>query len=215
MRSRVAHVMGTAVMMLFLAGAATPAAADWLFTPYLGVAFGANADFGDVGDLEDNLERRVTFGGSASWMGAGIVGFEVDFGTSPNFFTFTSGDGDFEFGEGHLTTLMANVIVGAPIGGQSGVGVRPYGTAGIGLLRSSIDSIGGFDFFDDLSTNDLGFNAGAGAHVFFNDNIGLRGDVRYFRAIGGTGDDDDLVDLQFEDFDFWRATAGVTFRFGQ
>jgi opacity protein-like surface antigen len=211
MRSRMAHVIGTAAMMLFLAGAATPASADWLLTPYLGVTFGGAADFGDVGDFEDNLEKKMTFGGSATWMGAGIIGFEVDFGSTPNFFQVTTGDGDFEFGDTNVTTLMGNIVVGAPIGGQSGIGVRPYGSAGIGLLRSNV-SLGGI--VDDLSTNELGFNIGGGAHVFFNDNIGIRGDLRYFRGLQSSGDDDDLIELDLEDFDFWRGTVGVTFRFG-
>jgi opacity protein-like surface antigen len=195
--------------MLFL-GVATPASADWMFTPYLGVTFGGAANFGDVGDLEDNFEKKMTYGGSLTWMGAGIVGFEVDFGTTPNFFENTTGEGDFEFGDSNVTTLMGNLIVGAPIGGQSGVGVRPYGSAGIGLLRSNV-SLGGL--VDDLSTNELGLNLGAGAHVFFNDNVGLRGDIRYFRGL--QSGDDDGVDFDLEDFDFWRGTIGVTFRFGQ
>jgi hypothetical protein len=56
-------------------------------------------------------------------------------------------------------------------------------------------------------------NIGGGAHVFFTDNVGIRGDLRYFRGLQG-GDDDGL-DLDLEDFDFWRGTVGVTFRFGQ
>jgi opacity protein-like surface antigen len=201
-------MVGTAVVTLFL-GAATPAAADWLFTPYLGVTFGGAANFGDVGDLEDNFEKKMTYGGSLTWMGAGIIGFEVDFGSTPNFFEQTSGEGDFGFGDSNVTSLMGNLIIGAPIGGQTGVGVRPYGSAGIGLLRSHV----GFDdLVDDLSRNELGLNLGAGAHVFFNDNVGLRGDIRYFRGLQG-GDDD--LDLDLEDFDFWRGTIGVTFRFGQ
>jgi opacity protein-like surface antigen len=195
--------------MLFLAGVATPASADWLFTPYLGVTFGGAANFGDVGDFDDNFEKKVTYGGSLTWMGAGIIGFEVDFGSTPNFFETTTGAGDFDWGDSNVTTLMGNLIIGAPIGGQSGVGVRPYGTAGIGLLRSNV-SLGGV--FDDLSSNELGLNLGGGAHVFFNDNVGVRGDLRYFR---GLQNDDDDVGFDLEDFDFWRGTVGVTFRFGQ
>jgi hypothetical protein len=204
------HTIGAAVMMLFLAGAATPASADWLFTPYLGLTFGGDADFGDVGDLEDNLEKKVTFGGTATWMGAGIIGFEVDFGSTPNFFENTSGDGDFEFFDGNATTLMGNLIIGAPFGGQAGVGVRPYGSVGLGLLRTNV-SLGGL--IDDLDSNELGFNVGGGAHVFFNDNVGIRGDLRYFRGL--QGDDENDLDLDLGDFDFWRGTVGVTFRFGQ
>jgi opacity protein-like surface antigen len=196
--------------MVVLAGVAAPASADWLFTPYLGVTFGGAADFGDVGDFDDNFEKKVTYGGSLTWMGAGVIGFEVDFGATPNFFETTTGVGNFDWGDSNVTTLMGNLVLGAPIGGQTGVGVRPYATAGIGLLRSNI-SLG--DVFDDLSTNELGMNIGGGAHVFFTDNVGIRGDLRYFRGLQG-GDDDGL-DLDLEDFDFWRGTVGVTFRFGQ
>jgi opacity protein-like surface antigen len=142
-------------------------------------------------------------------MGAGIIGFEVDFGSTPNFFENTTGEGNFGFGDSNVTSLMGNLVIGAPIGGQTGVGIRPYGSAGIGLLRSNV----GFeDFVDDVNRNELGLNLGAGAHVFFNDNVGLRGDIRYFRGLQG-GDEE--LDLDLEDFNFWRGTIGVTFRFGQ
>jgi opacity protein-like surface antigen len=198
-----------AALVLALLGAATPAHADWLFTPYIGVTFGGNADFGDVGDFEDNFEKKVTFGGTATWMGAGIIGLEVDLGTTPNFFERTSGDFDFDFGDSNVATLMGNVVLGAPIGGTTGPGVRPYASGGIGLLRSSISA---GDLFDDLSKNDLGLNVGAGAHIFFGDNVGIRGDIRYFRSL--QDDEDDILDLGVADFDFWRGTVGVTFRFG-
>jgi opacity protein-like surface antigen len=211
MTSLVAGGVRTMLVAAMLAGAATPASADWLLTPYLGITFGGAADFGDVGDFDDNFEKKVTFGGNVAWMGAGIIGFEVDLGVTPNFFALTSGDDDFDFGDSNVTTLMANLLVGAPIGGSSGSGFRPYASGGIGLLRSSV-SAGGL--FDDLSTNELGANVGAGAHVFFNDNVGIRGDIRYFRSLQSSDDDDDLIELDFEDFDFWRGTIGVTFRFG-
>jgi opacity protein-like surface antigen len=213
MDQRLKHVARATVLLAFLSGAASPAAADWLLTPYLGVTFGGGANFGDVGNFDDNLERKVTYGVNATWMGAGIFGFEVDFGTTPNFFENTTGPGDFDWGDSNVTTLMGNLILGVPIGGTSGVGVRPYGSVGIGLLRSRVSSTG---LFDDLSTNELGFNAGAGTHIFFNDNVGLRGDIRYFRGLQNDDSNDTLLgDLGFEDFDFWRGTIGVTFRFGQ
>ena len=65
------------------------------------------------------------FGASLAWMGAGVFGFEVDFGFSPNFFENTSGSGDFEFADSNLTTVMGNLIIGVPIGGQHGVGSVP------------------------------------------------------------------------------------------
>jgi opacity protein-like surface antigen len=186
------------------------ASADWLFTPFIGANFGGNADFGDFDDFDDEFEKRVDFGASLGWMGAGILGFEADFGWSPNFFEETRGEGNFEFGDNNVTTLMANLLVGAPVGGQSGPGIRPYGTAGLGLIRSRIDGGG---LFNDLSSNDFGFNVGAGVHGFFNDNLGVRGDVRYFRSLADNEPDDEF-DIALSDFDFWRATVGLTIRFG-
>lgn len=211
MNARVKHVGRTALLLVFLGAAATPASADWLLTPYVGVTFGGSADFGNVGSLDDNFERKVAYGLNAAWMGAGAIGFEIDLGSTPNFYQDTFGDDDFDWGDSNVTTLMANLVVGAPIGGQSGIGFRPYGSAGIGLLRSNVSAFG---LFDDLSSNELGVNFGGGAHVFFSDNLGLRGDVRYFRGIGG--DDDDLLDLfdvSLRELNFWRGTLGVTFRF--
>jgi opacity protein-like surface antigen len=211
MNSRLASSMRTGLVALMLAGAATPASADWLLTPYLGITFGGAADFGDVGDFDDNFEKKVTFGGNLAWMGAGIIGFEVDLGVTPNFFELTSGDDDFDFGDSNVTSLMANLLIGAPIGGTTGSGFRPYASGGIGLLRTNV-SLGGV--FDDLSSNELGVNVGAGAHVFFSDNVGIRGDIRYFRGLQSGGEDDDLIELDLDAFDFWRGTIGITFRFG-
>ena len=202
--------LSTAIAGLVLVAAPTRASADWLFTPFIGANFGGAANFGDFDDFDDEAERRVDFGASLGWMGAGIVGFEADFGWSPNFFENTVGPGNFEFGDSNVTTLMANVLVGVPVGGQTGFGVRPYGSGGLGLIRSHIS---GGDFFDDLNSNHLGLNVGGGVHGFFNDNLGLRGDIRYFRSLQDDEPDDE-VDLALSDFDFWRATVGLTIRFG-
>ena len=205
------------IAKLFMIGAMTvallpaTASADWLFTPYLGANFGGNASFGEFNDFEDEFERRVDFGASLGWMGAGVIGAELDFGYSPNFFEDTSGDGDFEFGDSNVTTLMGNLIVGVPVGGTLGPGVRPYATAGLGLIRSSIT---GTTLFNDLDTNDFGMNIGGGIHGFFSDNVGLRGDLRYFRSLQDNEPDSEF-DLALSDFNFWRATVGLTIRFGQ
>jgi opacity protein-like surface antigen len=193
-----------------VAAAPTRASADWLLTPFVGGSFGGDANFSDFNDFDDEAERRVNLGTSLAWMGNGIAGFELDFGWAPNFFSNTEGDADFAVGDGNVTTLMANLLLGAPFGGQTGGGLRPYATAGLGLMRTRVD---GGDFFNDLDSNDLGFNIGAGVHGFFTDNVGVRGDVRYLRSLQDNEPDSEF-DLALSDFDFWRATVGVTFRFG-
>ena len=203
-------ILTTALALAVSAAAPVKASADWLFTPYIGWNWGGSAGFTDfAGDFEDEFESRVNYGASLAWMGHGAVGFEVDFGHSPNFFRNTAGPGDFEWGDSSVTTLMANVTVGAPIGGQSGVGLRPYASGGLGLIRTRIDET---DQLLGLKSDDFGFNLGAGVAGFFTDNVGLRGDVRYFRSLQDNEPDNEL-DLALGQFRFWRGSVGVIFRF--
>jgi opacity protein-like surface antigen len=187
------------------------ASADWLFTPFIGMNFGGSATFNEAGfDFEDKFEQRGTYGASLAWMGAGIAGFEFDFGYTPNFFESNAeGDVDFDYGDNNLTTLMANLVLGAPVGGQTGIGIRPYASGGVGIVRSRIGDAG--DLFD-ISSSDWAFNAGAGVTGFFSDNVGIRGDVRYFRSLQDNEPDDEL-DIALGSFRFWRGSVGVTFRF--
>ena len=203
MRNRI--LAGLAIMSVLMFATPRSASADWMFTPFVGAAFGGSVT--DVGGFELERDTRGTFGAGLTWMGAGILGFDIDFGYTPDFF----GD-DPDFGDSNVTTLMANVILGAPIGGQSGPGIRPYAVGGLGLLRERITSAS--DFFDDVSRNEFGFNLGAGITGFFSDNIGVRGDVRYFRSLQEGSDSSDLDVFDVDDLDFWRATIGVSFRFG-
>ena len=202
-------ITGCLVFMV-TAAAPTKASADWLFTPFIGMNFGGSVTFNDAfGDFDDEFEKRANFGASLAWMGAGAIGFELDFGYAPNFFESTEGEADFDYGDNNVTTFMANLVVGAPIGGQTGLGIRPYASGGVGIIRTHIDDA--LDLFD-VSSNDWGFNAGAGIAGFFSDNIGLRGDVRYFRSLQDNEPDDEL-DLSLGDLKFWRGSIGITFRF--
>ena len=205
------HVITALLGILSFITVPRAASADWLFTPFFGTAFSVGADFDDTFEGALEFERRFTYGASLGYMGAGVIGFEFDFGYSPNFFeTITVDDGDFTFADdSNVTTLMANVVLGIPVGGTTGPGFRPYAVGGVGLLRTHVE--GGGQFFEDLSSNDWGFNVGAGFHGFFTDNFGIRGDIRYFRAFTSSDEEDDF-DFDISDFDFWRVTAGVTFR---
>ena len=199
------------LMISALALMLAPASANaqsWFFTPFIGGNFGGNADFGDFPDADDEVERRMDFGATLGW-NPSVVGFEVDLGWSPNFFENTAGDRNFEFGDSNVTTLMGNVLISAP----PGSGIRPYGSAGLGLIRANVSSATGL--FDDLNTNDFGINIGGGLNANFNDNVGVRGDLRYFRSMEDNqpaNDDFELDELSLGSFDFWRGTVGLTFR---
>lgn len=191
---------------------ATASAQNWFVSPFIGANFGGSADFGEFPDMDDEVERRMDLGVTVGWV-PNVVGFEVDFGWSPNFFEDTAGDRNFDFGDSNVTTLMTNLLLSAPMDAP----LRPYLSSGLGLMRANVS--GGRGLFNDLSTNDLGFNIGAGLNGQFTDNVGIRGDIRYFRGLEQRDDDDPAEDddffdedFGFENFKFWRGTVGLTFR---
>jgi hypothetical protein len=195
MRIRMVSALGALVLSLAVAPSAR---ADGFVEPFAGVTFGGTAD-----------THRYVYGGRVGFIG-NVAGFEADFGYAPNFFSGSDKFGDFQ-GKLNITTLMANVLIGgAPHGG----GVRPYFVGGLGLMRGLVSSPN--DLFSDVTRNDFALDVGAGLQGYFNQHVGLRADVRYFRSLSGKSDDGFLLDpTEFElgDFSFWRATAGVTFKF--
>ena len=71
--------ISSCLALIVSVAAAKPASADWLFTQWVGINWGTTIDFNEsLGDFEDELEKRGTFGASLAWMGAGAVGFEFD-----------------------------------------------------------------------------------------------------------------------------------------
>ena len=187
------------------------ASADWVFTPFVGWNFSGTADVAADGvGLDNKLEQKINYGFSLAGMGAGVFGVELDFGYSPNFFETEVGDGDFDVtNDSNMTTLTGNLILGIPIGGTTGGSVRPYVVGGVGLIRSDVGDVG--DFFDVRTKNDFGFDVGGGVMGFFNNNIGIRGDLRYFRTFRGT--DENITGLALGNVNFWRGSVGVALKF--
>jgi opacity protein-like surface antigen len=188
--------------LLVCVGLATEARADGFVSPFLAVNFG-----GDAGGTFNNNVRdrgRTTFGGNVGFMGGGVLGLELDVAYTKNFY----GDGAV-VGDNSLLTVMPAVILGIPIGGQQGLGVRPYATAGVGMIRRNLN-LSGFDVFDG---SDLAYNVGFGVMGYFSDHVGLRADYKYFRNF--EVDDASLTNIDFHrgTFDFSRAAIGVLFRF--
>jgi opacity protein-like surface antigen len=186
----------------FTAAALLPraASADGFFVPYYGAAFG-----GSVDEIDDT-RKPATWGACIGSMGGGVLGFEADLSFSPDFFA----DSDDEIiGGNSVTTVMGNVLIGVPLGGQSGAGVRPYFAAGVGLVRQRVDA---FEDLAEFSSNHFGYNFGGGLFIFLGSNVGVRGDVRYVRSF--EEDEETIVPLlEPGTFSFTRATVGVVFRF--
>jgi hypothetical protein len=172
--------------------APTPARADGYVSPFIGANFGNSSGDG-----------RANFGVNAGYMGGGVIGGELDFGYAPSFFGNAG-----TFGSNYVTEVMGNLIVGVPVGGTHGPGVRPYVTVGAGLIRSQITG-GVGNAIVKVSDNEAGLNAGAGLMGFISQHVGLRGDVRYFRNLSGNST---LNNIDFGSFHFWRASIGVVLR---
>ena len=148
---------------------------------------------------------RAAVGLQAGAMGGGVIGGEVGFGYSPSFWGTQN-----EFGNNSVIDLMGNIIVGVPVGGTHGAGIRPYLTAGLGLLRTQVD--GGTIAQVSSSNNDFGWNAGGGVMGYFSDHVGLRGDLRYLRNIENNSSSITNIDFNPGSFHFWRASVGVVIR---
>jgi len=205
-------LLTASICTVALAVAPRPASADWTLTPFIGANFGGSADISGSGgaSVGNKFEKKLNYGVSLAGLSRGAVGFEVDFGYSPNFFeTGTASNNAFEFtNDSNVTTLTGNAIVAIPVGGQHGAAIRPYAVGGVGLIRQNVQDVD--HFFDVATKNDFGFDIGGGVMGFFNSNIGLRGDVRYFRSFNGS---DNITGLGVSNFQFWRGTVGVSFKF--
>ena len=201
-------ILSASIVAVVSAAAPPAASADWTFTPFIGWNFGGSADVNGTGGstFSNKFEKKLDYGASLMSKGAGPMGFEIDFGYSPNFFASTTAGG-FQFaGSSNVTTLMGNLVVGAGSGG-----VRPYAVAGVGLLRTNVQDLAGV--FSANTKNDFGLDIGGGVMGFFSPNVGLRGDVRYFRGFRGTSDSGNPAGLALGDFKFWRGSLGVSFKF--
>jgi opacity protein-like surface antigen len=160
--------------------------AETLLSPSVGLAFGGKTD-----------DSKLTYGGTLTLKGS-LVGFAVDFGYTPDFF------GSGPLGNNNLVTLMGNLVVMSP--GP----VRVYGSAGLGLVKSRVEDAAGLF---EVDSNELGFGVGGGLLIFPSDgNVGIHGDIRYFRSLTDPEPDDEF-DVDLGDLDFWRGEVGITIRF--
>jgi opacity protein-like surface antigen len=192
----------TLVLSLLLAVVAPAVArADGMIVPFVGVNFGGNSGK----ELSNAIDaKRFDWGISLAYMGGGILGLEADIAHSPDFF------GRTDIGGSSVLTATGNLLIGIPIGGQTGVGFRPYGLVGLGVIRSKVDAFG--DVLS-LDNSEAAWDFGGGAMFFFGTHVGVRGDLRYFRTFGDV--DFDLIDVidRPRNLDFARASAGLILRF--
>jgi len=188
---------------LVLLVAAPAARAQGHANLFIGSNFSGDAGRSLSSALNDG--SRFTWGGDVGGTIKGIFGAEVDLAYARHFY-----GSDASLGNNYVFTLMPTLILGVPVGGESGPGFRPYGTAGFGLIRRDL-SVNGIDAIKD---NDLGYSVGFGVDGFANTHFGIRADYRYFRNVSAD-ESTNVVGVSFDrgNFSFSRGSVGAIFRF--
>src|SRR5262245_23179609 len=163
--------------------------------PSFGYNFAGAAGCRSATECDD---KNWNWGGSLGALGS-IVGFEFELTYAGQF------NGKGPAPTSAVTTLMGNLMLAPRI-----TIVQPYGVAGVGLIRTSVDN--GI-LSSSESQNQIGWTVGGGMIVFLQEHFGLKGDLRYyhsFQALDLLG-----VDLALDQnkIDFGRASFGVIFKF--
>jgi hypothetical protein len=175
-------------------GASAPARAQGFISPMIGADFGGNAQCPNLSGCEANKTNlSVSFGAMGS-----VVGIEEEVAYAHNFF------GTFPGLASSVFTLMSNVMIVPKIGP-----VRPYVEAGIGLVKTHAEFTTASVFTTD--NTGPGWDFGGGLMGLFGEHVGVRGDLRYFRAFK------DLTVLGFtlpdSKINYGRASVGVVLKF--
>jgi hypothetical protein len=176
----------------------------WMASGFVGSDFARQVD-----------GSSMNFGGSIGYLYKGAFGAEFLAGFAP----------DFELNSLVLGTerpqvnsYMFNLIGAAPFG--SDARIAPFFSAGLGAITLGSNQFNDADPQENTLDPDdsrLGGNVGGGIMAYMG-NVGIRGDVRYFRAferdsITPTGNpQQDALNTLLPGLDFWRANIGLSFR---
>jgi opacity protein-like surface antigen len=186
--------VAAAVVALVVASAA-PARAQGFISPFIGYDYGGDSGCGEVTGCED---KQLNWGVSFGAMGS-VIGFEEEFAYADNFFGEVPGQST------SVLTLMSNLMLAPKIGP-----VRPYVLGGVGLMKTNVD----FDSTSSLvsgDNNSVAWDFGGGLMGFFGEHIGVRGELRHFRAF----DKFDILGISIDNtkLRYNRASAAVVFKF--
>ena len=189
------------------------ASADWQFTPLVGITFAGGTT---IIDLENGAEEsHWHFGGAATWLGDGPIGFEGFFVRTPHF--FQSDKVSFEsvnvttLTSSYSMALMGNVVVAAPLKWNE-YGLRPFVSGGLGLIRVGQEPKESAFLLEPFDLNLLGWNAGGGAIGFLTERTGLRFEVRYFRSLSNPASAL-TVPAGETRLSYWTGSVGLVFRY--
>jgi opacity protein-like surface antigen len=180
--SAIALTFATVLLLSSSALAQPSSESRWTLTPFLGAGFG-----GDIADTTASLGVASSYNFTPEFAVEGELAYSGE-GADNDVFEFDS----------RLWTFSGNVIYHFTGSDR----FLPYATAGLGLMRTSVDIELGSNEIVDASNEELAFNVGGGLKAHLTRRAHLRGDIRFFN--GGDVDDN-----------FWRAYGGVTIMLGR
>jgi hypothetical protein len=183
----------------------SPTQSRWTAAGFVGANYGASA-----------TSSSVDFGGQVGYLYRGIIGGEFLADFVPRFNVANA----FLADRPNVNAYMANVILAAPFGTEAAI--QPYVSAGVGgiQLRSNMLAFANVPTSAQSEVNQTRGGGDVGFGVMgFAGNVGIRGDVRYFRAFtnnavtttGSTAADVFAQNL-LSGLDFWRANIGIAVR---
>jgi hypothetical protein len=187
----------------------------WMASAFIGSSFSTSSN---TLEQVNSVPAGLTYGGQVGYLYHGIVGgeFLADFAPDVGFNSIL-----FDAGQPHVNSYMINAIGAAPFGGDGQY--QPYISGGFGWigLRGDVTSLPddqGNTFTTSANNSRWGGNLGGGMNAYVG-HWGVRGDVRWFQASGGTGfSGNDTVGENIgreflSNLHFWRGTLGLAFRF--
>jgi opacity protein-like surface antigen len=174
-------MLAVAVLSCAAAAEAQPSTFTGSITAHIGAAH--------RGDVRG---KAWTPGASMAVIDSNGIGAELDVAHTRDF-------DEVLFAESAVTSLMLNVI-----GMYPHPSIQPFVNAGAGVMRTRAAV---FQGQTPTSRTDVAFSVGGGLQFMFNELIGVRGDMRYFRYFQRHTD---LPMLDNGFFDFWRSSVGVT-----
>jgi hypothetical protein len=202
---------------------------SWMVSGSLGTNFGSsrNTTRVELVDLEnfDSGTTSANFGAQIAYLGRGVIGGEFLADFSPRLGSFNN----VLFTQSpDVNSYMFNLIAVAPFGHAHSY--DPYFSGGIGtvtmnstifvtspLLAIATNGIG----TETVSGSRFGWDLGGGVMAWSEKNWGFRGDVRYYATGSNNNDVFDLNNIgdgsvfsrvELSGISFWKANAGVAFR---
>jgi hypothetical protein len=183
---------------------------NWFASGFAGASFGMSGDATE----DSNIDASTTYGGNIGYMWHNIYGAEflADFAPSVKI-------GSELFAKHpHVNSYMFNLIAAVPIGTEHNV--QPFVSGGLGGIQMATDfvTLSGEDT-NTIRESRFGVNIGGGL-MGYGGHVGFRTDVRYYHASTIDNLDSRVERTPGENLTlgllsgmhFWRATAGVAFR---